>query len=208
MIIKVCGLREPENIAAIRELDIDWMGMIYYPNSPRYVGGSLDAVSFNGKERVGVFVNESLANIKQAIFRFGLTMIQLHGDEEISFCKQVRRLRIKVIKAIAIREKQDFDIINDYEDNVDYILLDTKSEVKGGSGKKFDWSLLSNYTADIPFLVSGGIGPDDVDNLKEINHSWFAGVDLNSRFEEAPGLKKVELVKEFVQEMRGVGNEV
>lgn len=208
MIIKVCGMRDPENIAALRELDIDWVGLIFYDGSPRYVAENLEGVSFNGKLRVGVFVNESLATIRERAFRYGLNMIQLHGSETPEFCRQVKSLGLKVIKAIAISSRQDLANASSYEGRVDYLLLDTKANVKGGSGQKFDWSILEAYTADLPFLLSGGITPEDVKSIAQIDHPKLAGVDLNSRFESSPGLKNVALVERFVRELRKEIHEV
>ncbi len=208
MIIKVCGLKNPDNIAQIRELDIDWMGMIFYPNSPRHVTEALDGVSFNGKERIGVFVNESVDSIRNAIFRYGLTMIQLHGDEPPGFCDQIRRLGMKVVKAVPLYAQEDLGAVASYEGTVDYILLDTKTKVKGGSGQKFDWSLLNHYDSSLPFLLSGGIGPDDVEDILLVEHPRLCGVDLNSQFELEPGLKNVELLRGFVERLRKSGYEV
>ncbi len=208
MIVKVCGMRDPENIAALRELDIDWMGLIFYDKSPRYVEQNLEGVSFNGLSRVGVFVDESFAGIREKAFRYGLNMIQLHGSETPEFCNQVKRLGVKVIKAIPVSSRQDLANASSYEGMVDYLLLDTKSNVKGGSGEKFDWSMLDAYTADLPFLLSGGIAPADMKSIAQIDHPKMTGVDLNSRFEVAPGIKNAESVERFVRELRKEIHEV
>lgn len=208
MIIKVCGMRDADNIIEMRELAIDWIGMIFYTASPRNVEQSLEQISFNGLQRVGVFVDESLANIRDKVFRYGLNIVQLHGDESPKICQQVKRLGVKVIKAIPISEKQDLANALSYESVVDYVLLDTKSKVKGGSGEKFDWMVLDAYTAQVPFLLSGGIGPEDALAISKINHPKLAGVDLNSQFEVSPGVKNVELVDRFVKELRKETHEV
>lgn len=208
MIVKVCGMRDPDNIAQLRELDIDWVGMIFYSKSPRCVAQNLEGVSFNGLQRVGVFVDESLPTIKDKTLRYGLNMIQLHGSETPEFCSQAKSLGLKVIKAISVSSKANLSNVSGYEGVVDYLLLDTKSKVKGGSGLKFDWSILESYTADLPFLLSGGIGPEDAKAIAQIDHPKLAGVDLNSRFEVAPGIKNVELVDSFVKDLRKEIHEV
>jgi phosphoribosylanthranilate isomerase len=208
MIIKVCGMRDPDNIAIVSKLDIDWMGMIFYPKSPRHVEHSLEDASFNGLDKVGVFVDASLAEIKDKVFRYGLNMIQLHGSESPEFCREVKRLGLKVIKALAISDRTDLADASSYESMVDYLLLDTKSSGKGGSGRKFDWSILEAYTADLPFLLSGGIGPEDAEAIGQVDHPRMMGVDLNSRFEVSPGLKGVDLVQRFVRDLRKEIHEV
>ncbi|MEQ9298792.1 MAG: phosphoribosylanthranilate isomerase [Cyclobacteriaceae bacterium] len=201
-------MRNPENIAELRELDIDWIGMIFYSKSPRCVEQSLEQLSFNGLQRVGVFVDESLTSIRDKTFRYGLNIIQLHGSETPEICSQVKRLGVKVIKAISVSSKADLLNVSSFEGVIDYLLLDTKSDVKGGSGQKFDWSILESYTADIPFLISGGIGSEDTQAIAQIDHPKLAGVDLNSRFEISPGLKDVVLVKSFVEELRKESHEI
>lgn len=201
-------MRDADNIIEMRELAIDWIGMIFYTASPRNVEQSLEQISFNGLQRVGVFVDESLANIRNKVFRYGLNIVQLHGDESPEMCQQIKRLGVKVIKAIPISEKQDLANALSYESVVDYVLLDTKSKVKGGSGEKFDWTVLDAYTAQVPFLLSGGIGSEDALAISKINHPMLVGVDLNSRFEVSPGVKNIELVDRFVKELRKETHEV
>lgn len=208
MIIKVCGMRVPDNITEIRSLDIDWMGLIFYAGSPRYVTQGLEQVSFNGLVRVGVFVDAAMADIRDRVFRYGLNMIQLHGDESPEKCREVKSLGMQVVKAIPVAEREDLQLALRYEPVADYLLLDTKTKVKGGSGKKFDWQILEDYSAKTPFLLSGGISPGDARAIANIDHPMMAGVDLNSQFETAPGLKNVELVKQFVSELRKEIHEV
>jgi phosphoribosylanthranilate isomerase len=203
MIIKVCGLREAGNISRINQLDIDFMGFIFYPASPRYVKED-DFVSIreSHKHRVGVFVNDDFDTIRRKAGLLQLTHIQLHGSEAPELCNKLKNAGYTVLKAFSISGKEDFRSATDYHDNVDYYLFDTKSSGYGGSGKTFDWSLLDEYNEDIPFLLSGGLNPGSIDDLKEFGHPQFAGVDLNSGFEISPALKDVEKLKSFVTAFR------
>jgi phosphoribosylanthranilate isomerase len=232
MIIKVCGMREADNIRKVSELGIDMMGFIFYPKSPRYVqmisarAGIIPDYSEErlkrnmGKEipvaepvkqplRVGVFVDDMPQNIITRVFNYRLDYIQLHGKEPRETCENLRRTLdpdirkdIKIIKAISMEKLDDLKKCNDYVGAVDMFIFDTKCKSVGGSGHQFNWGFLQQYTLDIPFLLSGGIGPEDASLVKSFHHPQFAGIDLNSCFETEPGVKDVEKLRTFIREIR------
>lgn len=194
MKIKVCGLKHPENIEAVTALQPDYVGFIFYGKSPRYMAGLSTDVLHNlssAIKKTGVFVNESAENIERLIKEYGFDAIQLHGDESPEFCAAFKG-KVTVIKAFGINEDFDFEQLKDYANNVDLFLFDTKTKEYGGSGKTFDWNILDNYKLNVPFFLSGGIGLENITEVKNITHPKFYGVDLNSRFEIEPGLKNIE----------------
>ena len=196
MIIKVCGMREAENIREVTKLGIDWLGMIFWPKSKRYVAEPPSYLPSQVK-KVGVFVDASLEDIRQHIKDYDLDIIQLHGHETPEY---VRALDPEIIiKAFNIATAEDLAQTKPYEGIVDYFLFDTKAQLPGGSGEQFDWSVLEAYDGETPFLLSGGIGPDDAERIKAFHHPRCIGIDLNSRFELAPGLKDVNLLREFIK---------
>lgn len=201
MILKVCGMREEENIREVAELPIDWMGFIFYPPSSRFVS-ILPHFLPEPEMRTGVFVNENIQRMLQIASYFGLRNIQLHGDESPTLCALLRQQGYRVVKAINIRSEVDIERVRDYESVCDYALFDTPCAQRGGSGKKFDWKLLEQYDGKLPFLLSGGIGPGDIEALQEFVHPQLAGYDLNSRFEKRPAYKDAALLKSFIQQIR------
>lgn len=221
MIIKVCGMRDADNIREVKALDIDWMGFIFWQDSPRYVqqissraGIIPDYSSLKELEtlpkRVGVFVDDMPQNIVTRVVNYELDMVQLHGSESPVMIDNLRRTLdpdihpgIQIMKALSISSKEDLNRYHEYVGHVDYFLFDTKTPLVGGSGEQFDWNILEDYDGDVPFLLSGGIGPDDVARLKAFHHPQMIGVDLNSRFETAPAVKDVEKLRTFVNELRG-----
>lgn len=230
MLIKVCGMREPENIHAVEQLGVDMIGFIFWPQSPRYVSQirsragiipdytSLkeerpDAMTAAGGRqlvaRVGVFVDDMPQNIVTRVYNYDLQYVQLHGNESAVMIDNLRRtldpdirFGIRIIKALSIASPADMQRYKEYEDHVDMFLFDTKCSSVGGSGEQFDWSVLNDYDGHTPFLLSGGIGPDDAARVKAFRHPRFAGIDLNSRFETAPAVKDVEALRRFVAEVR------
>ena len=209
--IKVCGMRDSDNINALQQLDIDFMGIIRYPKSKRFVDdqqkSEIEQLTMN-KGTVGVYVNETFENILKDIIPLQLDVVQLHGNEDSAFAKALLELDIKVFKAFQMNEDFDFDTLKDWEQLAEefpgklFYLFDTATKNYGGSGKKFNWHLLDNYSGNVPFLLSGGISNDDASDIKNIKHDMFLGVDLNSRFEEKPGLKNIEMIKSFIEKLR------
>jgi phosphoribosylanthranilate isomerase len=233
MIIKVCGMRDAQNIRDVASLDIDMMGFNFWPKSKRFVrmissqAGILPdysperldyAVNADGTrhyvfpkhiKRVGVFVDEMPQTIVTYVYNYSLDYIQLHGSELPVVIENLRRTLvpdivkdIKFIKAFGISTAADLEQTKAYEGIADLFLFDYKTPEKGGSGKHFDWSVLDAYQGKTPFLLSGGIGPDDAEEIKNLHHPMFAGVDVNSRFETEPAVKDVEKLRAFVNALK------
>ena len=199
--IKVCGMKDAKNIREVENLGIDMMGFICWEGSPRYV--SKVPTYLPKCLRVGVFVNPSLNEILKRTETFNFSYIQLHGSESPEFCQEVRkRTDSKVIKAISISAKEDLVLANQYEGFADLLLFDTKGKSVGGNGQKFDWSILEDYHGDTPFLLSGGIGPEDAELLRHWHHPQCIGFDINSRFELEPSIKDTEKIKSFISAIR------
>jgi phosphoribosylanthranilate isomerase len=198
MFIKVCGMLDEKQISELSPF-IDAAGFIFHAKSDRFC---TKKVSSNGLIRVGVFVNKTIKEIKETIEEHNLTMIQLHGDESIEFCKAISE--IPVIKAFGIDENFNFNSIKEYESHVDYFLFDTKTIHYGGSGKSFNWEILKNYKGETPFILSGGINPSSIEDIKHFNHPYFFGIDLNSGFEISPGNKNTPLLKQFIYESNNI----
>ncbi|MBR4899014.1 MAG: phosphoribosylanthranilate isomerase [Prevotella sp.] len=218
MIIKVCGLREADNIREVAALGVDWIGMIFWPKSPRFVSmlpiraGLLPdeaplspLTSLLAPKKVGVFVDPTAQDVITRVVSCGLDIVQLHGHETPTLIRNLRRTLgdgIKMMKAISVAETDDVATYKAYADCVDYFLFDTKCKTVGGSGEQFDWSVLQAYDGDVPFLLSGGIGPDDAMRVEAFHHEKCFGIDLNSRFETAPGVKDVALLRQFINDLK------
>lgn len=198
-IIKVCGMRDAHNIIQVEELRPDWMGFIFWPKSSRYVSTFPEYMPIYTK-RVGVFVDEDIETVRQTAKDYALDIIQLHGHESPDYATRLREW--EVIKAISVSNRSDIASCKAYEGTVDYFLFDTKCKTVGGSGEHFDWTVLNDYDGETPFLLSGGIGPDDVERVKAFCHPRCVGIDLNSRFETAPGLKDINKLKDFIKKIR------
>lgn len=160
-------------------------------------------------KRVGVFVDDMPQNIVTRVYNYGLDYVQLHGQESPVMIDNLRRTidpdihpGIRIIKAISVSSAEDVSRYKEYEGHADLFLFDTKSVSVGGSGRKFDWSVLYDYDGDTPFLLSGGIGPDDAERVLAFSHPRCVGIDLNSRFETAPAMKDVAKLREFISEVR------
>ena len=195
-------MREADNIREVEALGIDLMGLIFWPKSKRYVAERPQYLPTQVK-KVGVFVDASLEDIRQHIQDYQLDIIQLHGHETPDFIAQLSifNFQFSIIKAFNIATAEDLAQTKPYEGIVDYFLFDTKAQLPGGSGEQFDWSVLSHYEGTTPFLLSGGIGPDDAERIKSFHHPRCIGIDLNSRFEIAPGLKDVNQLKDFISNL-------
>ena len=206
MITKVCGLCQAENIQAVAKTGIQWTGFIFYTPSPRCllrdpaeaerVRQLITADAFRPK-RVGVFVNASQEEIMEVAQQYRLDYLQLHGHESPDFCYALQKRGYALIKAFSIATAEDLAHTADYAGRVDYVLFDTKCAGYGGSGQRFDWSLLQDYQGETPFLLSGGIRPEMAADLQRFHHPRWAGIDLNSGFESAPGVKQAETLRSF-----------
>ncbi|MEI6275841.1 MAG: phosphoribosylanthranilate isomerase [Prolixibacteraceae bacterium] len=209
MIVKVCGLRDPENIAQVTALPgVDLIGLIFYAPSPRFVDSeaTADAVSsLTTVKVVGVFVNESTEVVAKKCKQYNLSYIQLHGSEKPEYIAELRSLLpsgVKLIKAFPIKAEEDLATTSGYEGECEYFLFDTPTSGYGGSGITFDWNILQNYQGTTPFLLSGGISPDSIGTLHNFHHRMWAGIDLNSRFETSPGMKDIPLLSDFLQNIQ------
>jgi phosphoribosylanthranilate isomerase len=196
LLIKVCGMRESANIEAVADLRPDFMGFIFHHASPRYAGATLQAELLRalpeGVRKIGVFVNETSAVILATLGSYGLDGAQLHGQEPPAQCAEIRQTGALVIKAFPIADALDLDLLRTYEGKCDYFLFDTHGPAPGGNGRAFDWELLKAYDLTTPYLLAGGIGPSNLDALTALHLPGLVGVDLNSRFETAPGCKDAQ----------------
>ena len=199
-------MRNADNIRKVEALSIDWMGFIFYPKSSRYVSEKPKYLPTKCK-RVVVFVDASIGDVMTIAEQYQLDLIQLHGQESPSYITQLRphlsllNSKISIIKALNIATADDLEATKRYEGYVDYFLFDTKGKMVGGNGEKFDWSVLSAYTGTTPFLLSGGIAPDDAERVRAFQHPRCVGIDLNSKFELSPALKDVNKHQDFIKEL-------
>lgn len=201
MKVKVCGLKYEQNITDLMQLPINYMGFIFYKKSPRYVGEDL-SFNFVGSipkhiKKVGVFVNEDCYSIFNHIAHYDIAMVQLHGAETPEICAELKP-HVEIIKAFQIHDNFDFKQLESYLAVVDYFIFDSSTPNYGGSGKQFNWQLLKNYKYHIPFFLSGGIGEEHVEELKQLNLPQLKAIDINSKFETEPGLKHSDQVKQFI----------
>ncbi len=208
--IKVCGMREADNIRQVEALGIDWLGFIFWPKSSRFVHERPAYLPANAK-RVGVFVDADIEVVRETAAAYCLDIIQLHGKESPSYIKQLRSLCSDhvavIIKAFNIATPEDLKQTEPYEGPTDYFLFDTKAKMVGGNGTQFDWTVLNDYQGNTPFILSGGIGPDDAEKVKAFHHPMLAGIDLNSRFETVPAHKDVNLLRTFIETIKNENNE-
>jgi len=201
MIIKVCGLNNGDNINQLMKLDLDFMGIIFYRKSSRFFNSA--TLPKTEKKYIAVFVNESLDVIKEIINKYKFEYVQLHGNEDEKFCKEISSL-CNIIKAFRIDDRFDLNEIEKYSKYCKYFLFDTFTESYGGSGKKFNWDLLLNYDHKKDFILSGGINLELINSIKKLKNQLpnLIGVDLNSKFEIKPGLKDVNRVKKFIKSIK------
>lgn len=216
MRIKVCGMREPENVQALLDLPIDYMGFIFYKKSSRDASkGPLSGwiqenkEKFNEISRVGVFVNSEIDFVLNKVHDFQLDFVQLHGEESAEYCREIQSFwdassvrRAELIKVFSVDEDFNFEFTEPYESFCSYFLFDTKGPKKGGNGVTFDWDLLQQYEGDTPFFLSGGISEESIEAIEGLQLTQLYGIDINSKFEIQPGLKDIEKIKPFVQAVK------
>lgn len=205
--IKICGMKYPENILEVGSLLPDYMGFIFWEKSARYFDGIMPDLP-KSIQKVGVFVNALPSEILEKIEKYDLQAIQLHGQESVEFCLDLKNKiesntsikQVKIIKVFSVNEDFDFTILKPFEDVCDYFLFDTKGKLPGGNGITFDWKVLKNYTSTKPFFLSGGIGLDEMEAVNEIlkTNLPIHAIDVNSKFEIEPGLKNVQLCKDAI----------
>lgn len=206
--IKVCGMRDAQNIREIDAIEgVDMIGLIFWPGSKRYVAEKPEYLPQNAM-RAGVFVDADPEEVVAKVKEYDLGIVQMHGDENLAYVSELRKMLLaadcklpKIVKAIPVSSRSSVLKAMMWDGYVDGILFETPTNGYGGSGVSFDWSLLSSYRARTPFFLTGGIGPQSLEALKEFEHPQWVGVDLNSKFETAPGMKDVEAVSHFVKEL-------
>ncbi len=210
--IKVCGMRESGNLAALVELQPDFVGFIFYDKSPRFVGDSLDEVQLKAiprsTKKVGVFVNANPDYILKNVRKYDLQLVQLHGNESPDFCKSLKNKGINIIKAFAIDEAFNFSSLNNYKPHCDFFLFDTKGQSPGGNGVAFDWNVLSKYDNEKPFFLSGGLSLENIEQASQLEGLRIYGFDVNSKFELEPGLKDIDKLEQLFEIVRPVEEEV
>ncbi|MCC8061837.1 MAG: phosphoribosylanthranilate isomerase [Rikenellaceae bacterium] len=206
MKIKVCGMRNPENIAQVAALEPDYMGFIFYKRSPRYAASLdpdiLDTTLPSSVRRAGVFVDAPLSEMLRTAERYKLNTLQLHGAEPPQTCAKLRKAGFEIVKAFGVERGADLLKTVHYESCCDLFLFDTRTPGHGGSGNRFDWRILDAYGGRTPFLLSGGISALDAENILSLYHPSLYGADLNSRFEIEAGLKNTELLERFIKTIR------
>lgn len=206
MKIKVCGMRDPLNINEVVALEPDYLGFIFYRKSARFV----DVTKLeeflpllpSSIERVGVFVDEAIDEVIAISKKLGLSHVQLHGHESPEYCSQVQEANLSVIKVFHMDDTFKVSQTESYLNCSDLFLFDTKTKGYGGSGKHFDWSVLQDYTANKPFLLSGGVSVEDIAKIKSLEIPQLLGIDVNSRVEVSPGNKDIEKVNELILKTR------
>jgi len=207
MNIKVCGITQFKQLQQLEALNIDYAGLIFYKDSPRYMGDKITGKQVKDADfdikKVGVFVNPSYSDLLDAIDEYSLDIVQLHGNETPEMCEELSA-EVEVIKAFRIAGDQSIDIdemVMPYDAACDFYLFDTAGlkESFGGTGQQFDWSILKKAKIEKPFFLSGGIGPDDAQKVKAFKHPDFFAIDVNSKFEMAPGLKDMAAILKFLQ---------
>lgn len=201
-------MRQKANIEALVQLPVDFIGFIFYPQSPRYVGDifekSITDMVPQHIQKVGVFVNDSLNDVLRQAEKYKLQYIQLHGNEIPDYCNAIREKGYKVIKAFKAEPEMLTCETADYRFACDYLLFDTPNAKHGGSGQKFDWEMLKVQKLYHQFFLSGGIAPGDEEKIKALDINELYALDINSRFEIEPGLKNIQLIKEFVVKVKSL----
>ena len=201
--IKICGMKYPDNILEVGALLPDYMGLIFWEKSARYFDGIIPALP-KSIRKVGVFVNATSEEILEKIKKYDLQAVQLHGSESLEFCESLKKKLpkgIEVIKVFSILDTFDFAVLKPFEPLCDYFLFDTKGRLPGGNGTTFDWKVLQQYPSTKPFFLSGGIGIEELEDVKQVLKSNLPiyAIDVNSKFEIEPGLKNIELLNLMVE---------
>jgi phosphoribosylanthranilate isomerase len=198
--LKICGMKYPENITEIAAFQPDYLGFIFWEKSSRLMDVGLIPELPETTKKVGVFVDASVGEIRSKVAQYQLDIVQLHGNESASFCTEIKLLNIEIIKVFSIGSNFDFSVLVEFLPMVDYFLFDTKGKLPGGNGVTFDWKILEKYPFEKPFFLSGGIGINELEAIKDFQKTKVAekciAIDVNSQFETKPGLKnKIELEK-------------
>lgn len=202
LLVKVCGMKEEQNILQLLELPIQYIGHIFYHKSARYVGDLANITIANGIKKAGVFVNSDFDEIIKTAERFNLNSIQLHGHESVELASTLKTKGFEVIKAFGIDEDFDWKQLEPYIGHVDYFLFDSKSPAYGGTGVTFNWQKLKEYPFETPYFLSGGLSLENLQEAVNFEDNKLIGLDLNSKFEIEPGLKDIEKLKLALKTIR------
>lgn len=205
MKLKICGMKYPDNILEVGSLLPDYMGFIFWEKSARYFDGEMPHLPQSIK-KTGVFVNACQEDIVAKVSQYNLQAVQLHGHESVAFCQELKEYlgnTIEIIKVFSVDPEFDFDELKPFETVCDYFLFDTKGKLPGGNGTTFDWKVLQQYPSQKPFFLSGGIGLDEIDLVKQIliTDLPIYAIDVNSKFEIEAGLKNKEELHRFKQKI-------
>jgi phosphoribosylanthranilate isomerase len=205
MKLKICGMKYPDNILEVGSLLPDYMGFIFWDKSARYFDETLPTLPQSIK-KTGVFVNASKEEIVAKVLKYDLQAVQLHGQESIDFCQELKNSlaeNSEIIKVFSVDSEFDFNQLEPFETVCDYFLFDTKGKLPGGNGTTFDWKVLEQYPSQKPFFLSGGIGLDEIDLVKQILKTDLPiyAIDVNSKFEIEAGLKDKEKLDRFKQKI-------
>ncbi|MGB1217596.1 MAG: phosphoribosylanthranilate isomerase [Saprospiraceae bacterium] len=195
MKIKVCGMRESKNIQALSVLEVDYMGLIFYEKSKRFVAREIAETLL---KKVGIFVNEEIEKVEALAKEYQLHALQVHGDESPEYCKKLQEKGHKIFRAFRVDENFDFQQTKDYEPFCELFIFDAKGKDYGGNGIAYDWSVLEKYQGGTNFLLSGGINPNSIEKIQVFQHPKCLGLDLNSGFEIEPALKDIDSLKIFI----------
>ena len=215
MKVKVCGMKDPENIKALLQLPIDMIGFILYPKSKRFVDAQVlpgwieeNLDLFGEVKRVGVFVNAELDQVLNGVHDYQLDYVQLHGSESPEYCETILSFwasssvkSAQLIKAFSVDEDFDFSMTDPYTGSCSHFIFDTKGQDYGGNGVTFNWDLLNNYQGPTPFLLSGGIDLGMEADVQALSFPQMVGIDVNSRFEKEPGLKDINRIELFLKKL-------
>lgn len=196
-------MRDPKNIADVEELGVDLMGFIFYSKSPRFVAHKPTYMPVMAK-RVGVFVNEEIRKVVRIAKNYSLDYLQLHGSESVEYCEELQALGYSLIKAFTVSSTEDILKATAYEHCCEMFIFDTKCSCVGGSGVSFDWSLLEEYSGKVPFLLSGGLGLDNIESIKSFKHEKLIGYDLNSAFEIVAAVKSISKLDVFINDIKDI----
>ena len=198
-------MKEPENISQVIQFLPDYIGFIFYERSPRYAGSHLikirEAVIPDTIQKVGVFVNDDLKKILQIREILPFHVVQLHGNESVTLCEELRRESLEIVKVFSVGEDFEFEVMKPYIDHVDYFLLDTMGKYYGGNSIPFNWKLIDKYPYQKPFFLGGGVGSDNVHEIQHIRNPFLYAVDANSKLEASPGYKDMDKVKLFRKQL-------
>jgi phosphoribosylanthranilate isomerase len=201
--LKICGMRDPDNILEVCKLHPDFIGFIFYSRSPRYLSDDFVLPKIDSAIRkTGVFVNEYFEKIMSLVKLHSLDFVQLHGEESFTLCKRFKSEGVGVIKVFSVDEAFNFRVTEAYENSVDFFVFDTRGKNHGGNGVTFNWSLLNRYNQKIPFFLSGGLSPENIHDVDKLQHMNLYGIDVNSGFEIQPALKDVEKLKQLSEMLK------